>query len=418
MSVVVIGLNHRTVPLELLERVTVPGDALPKVLHDLVTRPNVREAVVLSTCNRTEVYVVAERFHGAYQDVRDFLCDLGHLAPDEVGHHLYAYFDDEAAGHLFSVASGLDSAVLGETEILGQVRRAWENAHAEGAARTALNTLFRHAVEVGKRARTETAISRHTASVSHAAVELAVEQLGTLAGRTVVVIGAGEMGEGMAVSLAAAGPDAVLVANRTLARATALADRVGGRAIPLGAVPDALANADVVLTSTGARSIMLDADEMASVMARRADRPLLVVDIAVPRDVDPAVGQLPGVTLRDLDDLRDFAARGIAGRSAEKAQVRRIVHEEVQRYLEAASTRAVAPLVGELHDRAESVRQAELDRFRKRLDGLDERQRDAVEALTRGLVGKLLHDPTVRLKDAAGTPRGERLADAARDLFL
>jgi len=163
---------------------------------------------------------------------------------------------------------------------------------------------------------------------------------------------------------------------------------------------------------------MLDADEMASVMARRADRPLLVVDIAVPRDVDPAVGQLPGVTLRDLDDLRDFAARGIAGRSAEKAQVRRIVHEEVQRYLEAASTRAVAPLVGELHDRAESVRQAELDRFRNRLDGLDERQRDAVEALTRRLVGKLLHDPTVRLKDAAGTPRGERLADAARDLFL
>jgi len=174
----------------------------------------------------------------------------------------------------------------------------------------------------------------------------------------------------------------------------------------------------VVLTSTGASSIVLDADEIAAVMAGRPDRPLLVVDIAVPRDVDPAVGRLDGVTLRDLDDLRDFAARGLAGRAAETAHVRRIVHEEVHRYLESASSRAVAPLVGELHERAEALRQAELARFRAKLDGLDDRQRDAVEALTRGLVGKFLHDPVVRLKDAAGTPRGERLADAARDLFL
>ena len=418
MSVVVIGLNHRTAPLELLERVTVPGDALAKALHDLGSRPNVGEAVVLSTCNRTEVYVVAERFHGAYQDVRDFLCDLGSLGPDEVGHHLYAYYDDEAVSHLFSVAAGLDSAVLGETEILGQVRVAWERAQGEGTARAALNALFRHAVEVGKRARTETAISRRTASVSQAAVELAVEQLGSLDGRRVLVIGAGHMGEGMAVALARRGPGGVLVASRSPERAEELAARCGGQALSLAMVASALVEADLVLTSTASSTLVLGTDEVAAVMAQRPERPLLIVDIAVPRDVDPAVGGHPGVTLRDIDNLREFAARGVAERAAESAKVRQIVADEVARYQDVATTRTVAPLIGELHKRAEAVREGELDRFRSRFEGLDERQREAVEAFSRRLVAKLLHDPTVRLKDAAGTPRGERLADATRDLFL
>lgn len=418
MTLVVIGLNHRSAPLELLERVTVKGDGLPKALHELCGRPDVREAVVLSTCNRTEVYVVAERFHGAYADVRDYLCDLGHLAPEDIAGHLYAYFDDEAARHLFTVAAGLDSAVLGDTEILGQVRSAWERATAEGAARSALGDLFRHALEVGKRSRTETGISRHTASISHAAVELATDALGTLAGRTVVIVGAGEMGEGMAVALAAAGPASVLVANRTVGRAEELAARVGGRAIPLAAVPAALVDTDVVLTSTGADGTVVDSDDVTALMADRPERPLLIVDVAVPRDVDPAVGRLPGVTLYDLDDLRDFAARGIAERAAEAASVRRIVDDEVDRYLDRTTARTVAPLVGTLHERAEEVRRAELDRIRGRLGALDDRQREAVEAMTRRLVAKLLHDPSVRLKDAAGTPRGERLAEAVRELFF
>ena len=417
MPVVVIGLNHRTVPLELLERVAVPADRLPKVLHDLCSRPNVAEAVVLSTCNRTEVYVVAERFHGAYQDVRDVLGELSHLAPEAFNHHLYSYFDDEAVSHLFAVASGLDSAVLGETEILGQVKEAWEQAQVEGAARASCNRLFRHALEVGKRARTETAISRHTTSVSQAAVAMAVEHLGGLRGRRVMVVGAGEMGEGMATALAGRGTAGTLVANRTPARAAEVAARVGGHAIALGEVPEAMVDVDVLLTSTGSATVLFTADDIADVMARRADRPLLVVDIAVPRDVDSGVAHVPGVTLRDLDDLREFAARGMAERQSEAAEVRRIVADEVNRYLDEALARSVAPLVAQLRERGEELRLAELDRYKARLDQLAPRDRELVEAVTRGVLAKLLHEPTVRLKEAAGSPRGERGAEALRDLF-
>jgi glutamyl-tRNA reductase len=417
VSVVVIGLNHRTVPLELLERTAVSAERLPKVLHDLCSRPNVREAVVLSTCNRTEVYAVAERFHPAYRDIRDFFCDLAHLGPEDLHPHLYSQHDEAAVAHLFEVAAGLDSDVLGEAEILGQVRSAWDVAQTEGAARSTLNLLFRHAVEVGKRARTDTGISRGTASVSYAAVEMATERLGSLHGATVLVVGAGGMGAGMAVALASAGAASVLVANRTHERGQALAERVGGRAITMAEVPGALSEADVLLTSTGSGTFVVGPAEVEQALATRPNRPMLVVDIAVPRDVEPSVGRLAGVTLLDLDDLRDFAARALDGRRAEAVLVAAIIEEEVQRYADAATARQVAPLVASLHDRAEAVRQAELDRFRTRLAGLDDAQREAVEALTKGVVAKLLHEPSVRLRSDAGTPRGERNAESLRDLF-
>ncbi len=417
MPVVVIGLNHRTVPLAVLERAAVPADRLGKVLDDLVGRPNVLEALVLSTCNRTEVYVQTDRFHGAYQDVRDALCDLMHLGPESLNDHLYSEYDLDAVAHLFRVAAGLDSAVLGEHEILGQVRSAWDAAAGHGAARTGLHRVFRHAVEVGKRARTETAIARGTASVSHAAVEMATEHLGPLVGRRVLVVGAGEMGEGMAVSLAAAGVADVLVANRTPARADALADRVGGRAIALDAVADALRTVDLVLSGTGADGVVLEHDVVADAMADRSTRPLLVVDVAVPRDIDPGVGQVPGVTLLDLDDLRRWADRGRQDRQAEVTAVEAIVVEEVARHAEDLRARQVAPVIAALHERAESLRQAELDRFAARLGELDERQRAAVDQLTRSLLAKVLHTPTTRLKADAGSAVGERNALAVRELF-
>ena len=414
MSVVVIGLNHRTVPLELLERTTVAADALPKALHDLLSRPNVDEVVLLSTCNRTEVYAVAERFHGAFQDIRDFLCDVAGMAPEQLQPHLYSQHDAAAAAHLFSVAAGLESAVLGESEILGQVRTAWATAQAEGAARSALNLLFRHALEVGKRARTETAIGRSTASVSHAAVEMVTERFGPLQDAKVLVVGAGEMGEGIVSALTGAGVGHVTVVNRTHERAVELAERLAGRAVPFAQLPVALADADVLLTSTGSGTVIVEADV---VERAKAGRPLLVVDVAVPRDVDAGVADLPGVTLLDLDDLRDWAARGIAERAAEAARVRLIVAEEVVNHGEMVVARQAAPLVAQLHEHAESLRAGELARYRGRLSELDERERDAVEALTRAIVAKLLHDPTVNLKRDAGTPRGERNAAAVRDLF-
>ncbi len=417
MSIVVIGVNHRTSPIEVLERVALPREALAKVVHDLRVRENIREVVVLSTCNRIEVYAVAERFHGAYADIRDFFCELGGLHPDDLHPHLYSQHDDAAISHLFEVAAGLDSAVLGEHEILGQVRGAWELAQAEGGAAASLNLLFRHALEVGKRARTETAISRATASVSHAAVEMATEHLGGLEGRRVLVVGAGEMSEAMAVGLAASGIGEIAVANRTADRAVALAARVGGRVAPFADLGRAIAEADLVLTSTGAGTTLIDFETVAEAQRSRPGRPLLIVDIAVPRDVDPAVESLPDVTRLDLDDVRAWAARGVELRAGEAAKVRVIVADEVERYLMEATARQAAPLVAQLRERVESVRAGELERHARKLAALTPEQREAVDQLTRGIVAKLLHEPSVRLKHDAGTPRGERNAAAVRDLF-
>jgi glutamyl-tRNA reductase len=415
MSIVVIGVNHHTGPISLLERVAISNDALSKVISGLVGRTNIREAAVLSTCNRTEVYAVAERFHGAYADIRDFFCELGGLEPDELHPHLYSQHDDAAVAHLFEVASGLDSAVLGESEILGQVRGAWEAAQGEGGARATLNLLFRHALETGKRARTETGIGKHTTSVSHAAVEMAHEHLGSLAGRKVLVVGAGEMGEGIAVALVGAGATDITVTNRTEARAEHLAQRVGGRIVPFSQLGLALAECDVLLTCSGAGTVV---DHELVVGARGADgTPLLVVDIAVPRNVAADVQHAPHVTLLNLDHLRDWAARGLEKRQAEADRVRSIVGQEVERFVMEATARQAAPLVAQLHEKAEGVRQAELERFHNRLASLDPAQRDAVEALTKGIVAKLLHHASVRLKDDAGTPQGERNSAAVRELF-
>lgn len=419
MSVVVVGLNHRTVPLDVLERMTVNDARMPKALADLTARDDLLEAVVLSTCMRTEIYAVANRFHGAMSDIRNFLAELSFCPPEAFSDHLYSFYDDAAVSHLFKVTAGLDSAVLGESEILGQVRTAWERARTERAAGPVLSGLFRHAAEVGKRARTETGIARGVTSVSQAAVAMAGQHLGTLDGRRIVVLGAGDMGEGMAVALARSAPNGeVLVANRTRANAAALARRVGGRAIDFGSLGAVLEeDVDLLLTSTGSPEVLIEASDLAAVMHARRGRPLLVVDIAVPRDVDAAAGALEGVTLLDMDDLRTFAEAGVAERRREISKVQLIIAEEVERYLAVATAREVAPLIVSLREKAEAVRTSELERVANRLGGLDQREREAVEAATRAIIAKLLHSPTVVLKDAAGSPRGERLAEALRSLF-
>lgn len=421
MSVVVIGINHRTSPLGILERVTIAPEDLPKALHGVVARDDVREAVVLSTCNRTEVYAVAERYHAAYADIRDFFCAQSGLGPDEVQPHLYSQHDEAAVAHLFSVAAGLDSAVVGENEILGQVKQAWEKAHSEGTSRSSLNLLFRHAIEVGKRARTETGISRSTTSVSHSAVEMAEEILGSLRGRRVLIVGAGDVAEGVATALARAGAE-MTVMNRTEERARGLAEKVAVPAgdsvkvAPLGLLSVELGRADVAVTCTGSGEHLVSAGLLAE--ARSAsDGPILVVDIALPRDVDPAAAEVPGVTLRDLHDLGAWAAKGMDSRRLEAGKVESIVAEEVDRWVLEHAARQTAPLLTQLRDTAEAVRAAELERFAKRLDALGPEEREVVESITRGIVAKLMHGPTVALKDAAGSPQGERLASAVRDLF-
>jgi glutamyl-tRNA reductase len=417
VSVVVVGLNHRTVPLELLERMNVSPTRLPKVLGDLAGREHISEVVVLSTCHRTEVYAVAERYHGAVQDIRNAFSEMAFIPPEDFSDHLYTYFDEGAVNHLFSVAAGLDSVVLGESEILGQVRQAWQSAQDEGVAGPRLAALFRHARIAGKRARTETAIGRGSTSLAHAAVDMAARRTGSLEGKRILLLGAGDVGETMALAVAGIAGAQVFVANRTWDRAVALASRVGGRALQLDGLSEALREADVLLTSTGAPSAIVDHSDLAPVVDARDGRPLLIVDVAMPRDIDPAVAELPGVELLDLDDVRAFVEAGLAERRREVVRVRSIIDEERERFTDSITAREVAPTISALRERAEALRVAELERQRRRLDGLDPAQREAVEAVTRGVLAKLLHDPTVRLKDAAGTPKGERLSDALRELF-
>jgi len=417
VSVVVIGANHRTAPLDLLEKMALDADRLPKYLDALRDREHVSEAVIVSTCNRTEIYVVAEQFHGAYRDVRDLVSDLTYLPPDEFTDHLDVAWDIDAVEHLFRVASGLDSVVMGEHEILGQVRTAWDRARELGAAGPTLNLLFRHAIETGKRARTETAIARSVTSVSQAAVVMAADRLGSLAGRHVVVLGAGDMGRGMVHLLAEVEPASLTVVNRNEVRAAEIASLVAGRSAPMTALDAELRGADVLFTATASSTPILGPDEVARVMTERNGKPLLVVDIAVPRDVEPAVAELPGVELLDMDDIRAFCEAGLAERRREVPAVEAIVDAELGRWADRYSSREVAPVVAEIHRRAEEIRAGELGRYAAKLSSLDPAEREAVEALTRGIVAKLLHTPTVRLKDAAGSPRGERLTRSLRDLF-
>jgi glutamyl-tRNA reductase len=417
VSLVVVGLNHRTTAVDLLERMTVAPAGLPKALQSLASREHLAEVVLLSTCNRTEVYARTTRFHDGVDDVRHFLAECSGVDADSLAEQLYTFHDDAAVTHLFSVAAGLDSMIIGEGEILGQVREAWQVAEGEGTTGQLLARTFRHAVEVGKRARTETGISRHAVSIASAAVTLAGDRLGSLVGRRVLLLGAGDVGEGMAVALSGAGVGEIIVANRSPARARDLARRFSGRSIALDEVVDTLVTSDVLLASTGAPNTLIERGDMEEVMQRRDGRALLVVDVAVPRDVDPGVGQVFGVTLLDIDDLKALGEASLEARRAEVGKVRVIITDELDRFRLDRSARELAPLVERFRGRAEEVRAAELARHESKLAALAPEQRALIEQVTQSLVNKLLHEPTVRLKDAAGSARGELFADALAALF-
>ncbi len=416
-TVVAVSVNHHTVPLHMLERMTVPAATLPKALHDLHARDHLSEVVLLSTCNRTEVYAVAETFHGALGDINRYFSALSGIDIHRFVDHLITAYDEGAAAHLFGVAAGLRSAVVGETEILGQVRQAWDAARDAGTVGPRLDSLFRHALETGKRARSETSISRGTASVSHAAVQLAEASVGSLVGRSVLVLGAGEIGVSMANALHHHGVGELLVANRSRAKATAVASRLNAETVALHELPTALERVDVLLTATSAESVVLEADDVIAVMEARSGRALVIVDTGMPRDVDPAAGSVPGVTLLDLDSIRSFAEAGLESRRQELEKVAAIIVDEVDRFSANETGRQVAPVVAALRDRFEAQRAEVLAKYDTRLAGLSEEQRAAIESLTRQLVNKIAHEPTIVLKESAGTNKGLRLADSTRSLF-
>ncbi|MGH8929272.1 MAG: glutamyl-tRNA reductase [Egibacteraceae bacterium] len=414
MSVLVLGLSHKTAPVGLLERVAVPAERLGKALASLLRRDHVTEAVVLSTCNRVEVYASVSRFHGGMGDLRNFFSEWGGLAPEDFADLAYDYYDEAAAAHLFAVASGLDSMVVGERQVHLQVREALKAAEGEGSCGRILQALFRQALRVGKRARTETGIASGGASMVDVGLDLATRVLGGLEGRTVLLLGAGKMG-GMGAARVAGRASRVLIANRTPDKAERLAQRVGGEVLRLGRLDDGLRAADLVIASTGSSTPLVEAEVVASVMERRAERPLVLLDLAMPRDVDPAAGAVEGVTVLDIDDIDRLTRGGPAG--VEVAQARAIVEEETRRFV--AWTRAVRvePTIAALRERAEAVRLSERERYRAKLGELDERQAQALEALTKGIVNTLLHAPTVRLKALADVRGADLYAAALRELF-
>jgi glutamyl-tRNA reductase len=419
LSVVVVGLEHHRTPLDLLERVAVAEEALGKTLGALRDRTNLSEVVVLSTCLRTELYAVVERFHEGVADLQDFLATSAGTTVEVIEEHQSVLFDDAVTVHLFEIAAGLQSSVLGETEVLGQVRRAAEAAEAERAAGPVLSGLFQRAVKVGRKVRSQTAIARGATSLSHVAVALARMRLGgSLIDRRVLVVGAGTMGEGMVDALAQdSGGPGVVVANRTVDRARELADRVGGEAVGMDGLAAALEAADAVLLSTGSALPVLDLETMTAVMEARDGRSLVIVDVSVPRNVDPAVAFLGGVELLDMDDLSDEAEKALDGRRGEVDGARAIVQQEVEKYRAEERARGAAPVVSALRNRVGELRESELARHRSRLGELDESQWREVESVVEDVLAKVLHQPTVALKEAAGTPRGERLVEALRSLF-
>ncbi|WP_062356997.1 glutamyl-tRNA reductase [Herbidospora yilanensis] len=409
MSLLIVGLSHRSAPVSVLEQVTISGEALVKLLHDVRQDAHVAEAMVVSTCNRVEVYAEVDRFHGGVSAITTL---LDRHAGADLAPHLYVHYEDQAVHHLMSVASGLDSMVVGEGQILGQIRAALRLAQQEDAVGSILNELVQQALRVGKRSHNETGIDRAGASLIGVGITLAETVIGPIEGRRALVVGAGSMSALTAATLARAGVTEIVIANRTFERAERLAETVGGRAVPLSEITAELATADLVVTCVGAGTRVITPD---MIPARQV--PLFLLDLALPHDIDTAVRGLPHVTLVDLEDMQQSGAGSDGGRAADIAAVRRIVADEVTAYLNSARAAKVTPTVVALRSRAAQVVEAELGRLHSRMPDLDERQRDEVAQAVRRVVDKLLHEPTVRVKQLAASPAGDHYAEALRELF-
>ena len=414
MSVLVVGISHRSAPVSLLEKVTVGVGPADLALGELRSTGPVAGAVVVSTCNRVEVYADTDGFHAGVDAVSDLLARLSGVPLDELKRHLYVHWEGSAVLHLFEVACGLDSMVIGESQILGQLRRAYTTVRDEPAGPT-LNELFQSALRVGKRAHSETGIDGAGRSLVSVGLERAVAAVGPLEGRSVLVIGAGSMGSLAGAVLRRAGAGDIVVANRTAENAKRLADTLGGVGIGLDGLEAALTEADVVVSSTGATGVVVERELVARAVRARGGRPLAILDLALPRDIDADVRELPGVTLVDLASLQDQLAATEAGADVEA--VRAIVTQEVGDFLAWQRAARVAPTVVALRSRADQVVSAELARLAARLPDLDEVSRTEVQTAVRRVVSTLLHTPTVRVKELTDAPAGLSYADALRELF-
>jgi glutamyl-tRNA reductase len=416
MSVLVLGMNHRTAPPELLERVAVPSSEHAKAVRSLTSLEHTIEAAVLSTCNRVEVYAHVSRFHAGLQEITRWFADRAEVDPDAIAVAAYSEFDDRAAAHLFAVAGGLDSVIIGERQIAMQVKQAAVTARDEGSSRRVLQKLFNQALYCSRRIRSETDIMRGASSMVDVGLELAAEHLdGDLSGRDVLIVGAGKIGGLTSAALSELGAGRILVRNRTRERAERLAARVDGTVVTDGGTAGAVAEVDLVVCCAGASSPLLDREILEDVTSRRGGRPVVILDLALPRNVTVDAAELPGVDVVDLTEVRERAE--LSARGPATASAHAIVEEEAEAFRAWSHAVRVEPTIRALRERAEEVRRDEIERLGGRLSDLGPREREAVEALARGIVNTLLHDPTVRLKALADSGGAEHYALALRELF-
>ena len=409
MAVLALGISHRHADVALLERLAFADEDLAKAYRRTGDDPAIDGAVILSTCNRVEIYGSVPSYHAGFQALKRVLCESRGVAPDDLAEPLYSHYEDDAAEHLFGVASGLDSMVLGEPQILSQVREAWRRAETEEAAGPSLAALFQAAARTGRRVRSDTSVGAAPDVFVSAGADLAAEALGGLEGKHAVVVGAGQMSALAVEHVRRRGVAAVRILNRSLERARALAGRTAAGHGDLDDLPEAIVGADLVVSATGAAGVVLTEDLLKKATAGR-DRPLFVLDIAVPRDVEPSAASLANLTLVDIDGLRASVAVRAAETAADIERAHDIVADEVRRYVRRRRAERLGPLFRAMQERGDAVVRAELERFRSELAGLEPEEREAVEALARGVVAKLLHEPITRVK--ASPAAGEQDANA------
>lgn len=412
----VVGVSHRTAPLEVREALAFPKERMAEALERLRREAGLDEALILSTCNRVEVYARAAD-HGAAQAVPAFLAGYHGRPLADLQPHLYVLEDEQAVRHVFRVAASLDSMVLGEPQILGQVKEAYELASQAGSLGSALNALRNRSLQAAKRARSETGIGQNAVSVSYVAVELAKKIFGDLRGKHVLLVGAGKMSALAAKHLVRGGALATVVGGRTLARAEELAAALGGRAVPLELLKDEMAKADIVISGTGAPGLVIQRSDAEHARKARGRRPLFLIDIAVPRDIDPDVAKLSGVFLYDLDDLKAVAEANLRERQKEASAAESLVEDEIREFLAWQRSLDVVPLLVELRRRGDEIRKAELEKVRARLGSLSPEQQQAIESATTAMVNKLLHAPTVQLKELSQNGASPEAAALARRLL-
>ena len=414
MNFFVIGVNHKTAPVEVRERFAIPESRLPEATKFLATYPGIEEGMIVSTCNRVEM--VARSVNGR-ADMRGFLKDLYQFDPQEYETFLYEFRDTEAIRHIFRVASSLDSMVVGEPQILGQVKEAYATARAVGAVNSQLDALLTRAFAVAKRVRTDTAIASSSVSIASVAVDLAKKIFGSLQGKSVYLVGAGKMCELAARHFIAHGAAKIYVSNRTYERALVLAQKFNGEAIPFEHLYDTVDKGDIVLSSTGSQKAIFRKEHGEKFLSRRRNRPMFFLDIAVPRDVDAKMNDLDGMFVYDIDDLQQVVQSHLSDRTLEAQRAEEIVDTEVAKFEERLRTLDVVPTIVSLQEHLETVRQAEIDRVRGRLGELSPEQELAVEALTRGIINKIMHTPITTLKTAAKEPESTTVIELVRRIF-